>query len=332
MRANAVRRGSTAWMTASRSATQSPTAGSSAPDDASWRRRPARCARSSPASVSTSYSPRCCADTRPAMQLSCGSSAAAKPSSQPRSCKFKRSSFQEWVSSGRVPEARELATRGVLRRAGEPQALRPEGAVDVMSHLLCRNSGTRQSLAAGPGGLLALKGHGHRLGVDQIDPRLPLHALPGPDRLVQPHPRKPRPASNRRPVDACPRKIGRTRATGGRDEVRRLRLALARPLRRAACLPVVSRSDDGATSLGWCGSGPTTFAQPDAAPAIDRRLLVSLLEEGACRLESRRRHACTCGPERLQAWRQSRARPYRRAARCACANYRAAIAACEGPR
>ena len=106
-------------MTASRSATQSPTAGRSAPEAASWRRRPARCARSSPCSVSTSYSPRCCAETRAAMQLSCGSSAAAKPSSQPRSCKFKRSSFQEWIETGRVPEASGSSLRkAVLRLAG----------------------------------------------------------------------------------------------------------------------------------------------------------------------------------------------------------------------
>ena len=156
-------------MTASRSATQSPTAGSSAPEDASWRRRPARWARSSPASVSTSYSPRCWAETRPAMQLSCGSSAAAKPSSQPRSCKFKRSSFQEWVESGRVPETSRSSLQRCAAASREPQALRPEGAVDVMSHLLCRKQRTRQSLAAAPHGRLTRTGQGFR--IDHVDPR-----------------------------------------------------------------------------------------------------------------------------------------------------------------
>src|SRR5215210_2253861 len=82
------------------------------------------------------------------MQLSYGSKAAAKPSSQPRSFRFKRVSFRMKCDRPGGPRP-ESSLRTCAAASREPQALRPEGAVDVMSHLLCQtaNESERSSYA-----------------------------------------------------------------------------------------------------------------------------------------------------------------------------------------
>src|SRR5262245_2781492 len=122
------------------------------------------------------------------MQLSCGWSAAAKPSSQPRSCRFKAKLLSGMGDLRDSPEAQEPATSGNAAASREPQALRPEGAIDVMAHLLCRTANP-QSLAAGLRGLTPLEPYGQRPRVDEVAARAMQQPRPVPDPLGQPDPR-----------------------------------------------------------------------------------------------------------------------------------------------
>src|SRR5262245_25012183 len=127
----------------------------------------------------------------------------------------------------------------MLRRAGEPQALRPEGAIFVMSHLLCRTANA-QSLAAGPPGLTSLKPHGQRPRVDEVEAGAAQQPCPVPNLLGQPDPRD----AVRCPSDRGRRVIAKegsySPVAHGYQE-RRLDLAFAGPLGEQR--PAVGRGD-----------------------------------------------------------------------------------------
>jgi len=57
------------------------------------------------------------------------------------------------------PEAQELARSEVAAASREPQALRPEGAIVVITHLLCRTVNAKSLAAALNGGQCVTSGH-----------------------------------------------------------------------------------------------------------------------------------------------------------------------------
>ena len=165
----------------------------------------------------------------------------------------------------------------MLWRAGEPQALRPEGAVDVMSHLLCRNSGTGQEPSSRAEAASCARAARQASRVDEVDARPPQLRVPAEDRLAKTHPREAaaRPAAI---VEACPRKIDRSVPPAG--DTKCVDWASHSP---DHCASTVLRSGEAMTRRHQpcCLGKPAATLRPAAcAPVVDRRLLVLLLEEG----------------------------------------------------
>ena len=115
LRENAVRLGSTAWITPSRRSTQSPTAGKSAGALVSWRNRPDTAAAVSPPAVNRTYAPRCCTATRAGSRWSVVTVArtASHAASQPSAAS--RGSIAP-PSSRRGPSGHDAEGRKVRRR------------------------------------------------------------------------------------------------------------------------------------------------------------------------------------------------------------------------
>ena len=196
--------------------------------------------------------------------------------------------------------------QGCAAASREPQALRPEGAIVVMSHLLCRTANS-QSLAAGPHGLTSLELHGQRPRVDAVTAGAAQQPCPLPNLLGQPDPGD---------AVACPADRGRrvvakdgsySPVAHGHEE-RRLDLALAGPLGEQR--PAVGRCDDAPPPADPARQAPPKDDPARVSPSIERRALPRGLENRAGP-ESKR------GMRAVQDRRMCRARGRRVVARAA---------------